>query len=276
MSGPDSRVAVATAQRDGSRGPSQDRIRTTANAVIVLDGASQPEESERDGGWIADQIGAELAARLVDDDRRDLPDALHDAIAAVAARFELVPGEAPSTTVSVVRWTDDTVDVLVLGDTPVIVYTRDGAVHEVRDDRLAHIDAPVDMDTPGTFGFDQPDQWHDLVAIERAARNKPGGYWIAEATPEAAHQAVRAQWPRRSVAAVLVLTDGVADGVDVYGTPPDWPTALQLATPDPQVLVDLVHETEQGDLDGVRWPRTKRHDDKAAALVRFYAAPRAP
>jgi len=30
-----------------------------------------------------------------------------------------------------------------------------------------------------------------------------------------------------------------------------------------------VHDTEAGDPDGRRWPRSKRHDDKALAVIEF-------
>jgi hypothetical protein len=54
------------------------------SAVIVLDGASAPEPTERDGGWLAQTLGDELAGRSTARPRVDLTDALHDAIAAVA------------------------------------------------------------------------------------------------------------------------------------------------------------------------------------------------
>jgi hypothetical protein len=48
-----------------------------------------------------------------------------------------------------------------------------------------------------------------LVTVERQHRNTDTGYWIAETDPDAADLALVRSWPRASVRAVLVATDGV-------------------------------------------------------------------
>ena len=67
----------------------------------------------------------------------------------------------------------------------------------------------------------------------------------------------------------MAMTDGVANGVDRYQVPDDWRLAAEMARQDPANLVDAVHLAEESDPDGTRWPRTKRHDDKAIVLVEF-------
>ncbi|BCJ66252.1 protein phosphatase 2C domain-containing protein [Polymorphospora rubra] len=275
MQPPRTRVAaIRTAERSGRDRPSEDRIFTTANAVILLDGASQPDASNHDGGWYADTLGHELHQRLSAEPHGDLAALLADAIAVVAERHELTPGAAPSATVSIVRWDEHAVDVLVLGDSPVTALTRSGTIHLVRDDRLKGVGLAQRQQLAASagFGFDDHDQWRRLVDAERAQRNQPGGYWIGEAAPEAASHAYRARWDRDDLVAVLVMTDGVSVGVDRYGVPPDWPSAFTLTQDDPARLVELVHDTEATDPDGLRWPRSKRHDDKAVAFIRFRAA----
>ena len=42
----------------------EDRIFTAPTAVIVLDGATQPDSSEHDGGWMAETIGRAVQAAL--------------------------------------------------------------------------------------------------------------------------------------------------------------------------------------------------------------------
>jgi hypothetical protein len=92
---------------------------------------------------------------------------------------------------------------------------------------------------------------------------------VAEAVPEAAHHALTASWPTAELAVVMAMTDGVSNGIERYGIPPDWPTAVDLATDDPGQLVHAVHDAEASDPDGHCWPRSKRHDDKALAVVHF-------
>jgi hypothetical protein len=65
------------------------------------------------------------------------------------------------------------------------------------------------------------------------------------------------------------MSDGVAAGVHRYGIQPDWRRALAVAASDPARLVATVHDAEPSDPMGERWPRTKRHDDKALATILF-------
>jgi hypothetical protein len=100
--------------------------------------------------------------------------------------------------------------------------------------------------------------------------NRPGGYWIAEANPDAGHCAIVRRWPIDSVSAVLVVTDGVSTGVEDYHVLPSWPAALNLSRRQGLAgLLQTIHQAEARDPHGRRWPRPKTHDDKAAALVDF-------
>jgi hypothetical protein len=267
------RARVRTAERRGPDRPSEDRIFTTDNAVIVLDGASQPHSGGRDGGWYADTLGQALRQMLQEEPTGDLGSQLERAIHRVASGHGLRPGESPSATVSILRWTD-CVDALVLGDSPIIALTSEGRVRQVRDERLRGVarDQRRQLAEIGGFASAARDQWSQLISAERSARNRPGGYWIAEATPEAATQAFRACWPFQEITTALVMTDGVSAGVDRYRAPADWPSAFRVAQRSPTDLIELVHSTEATDPDGVRWRRSKRHDDKAVALVEFSPA----
>jgi hypothetical protein len=255
---------VRTAERAAPHRASEDRIFRAGHAVVVLDGASQPDAGERDGGWLAETLGRELQRRLMSDDPRDLTAVLGAAIGEVARTNNLSAGAAPSTTVSIVRWDNTAVDVLVLGDSPVVALTVRSEIREVRDDRLRRV-AAGERERLRASNGDRAD-WRALVAAERARRNTPGGYWIAESDPAAARHARIARWDRGDLVAVLAVTDGVSIGVDRYGVPPDWAAAFAV---DPAELVRAVHAAEESDPDRRRWPRSKVHDDKAAALVRF-------
>ena len=107
-----------------------------------------------------------------------------------------------------------------------------------------------------------------MVEEERRHRNRDGGYWIAEADPCAAAQAVHRAWPREAVRAVLALTDGAAAAVDRYRSPASWADAHRLvAEAGVPALLERSLQAERADPDGVRRPRSKRHDDKTAVLV---------
>lgn len=265
-------VDIRAADRAGGSA-NQDRHYILDRCVIVLDGASSPDPSSPDGGWYADSLGNELRQRLAERPDADLTQTLFDAIATVASLAALIPGTAPSSTVAIFRWSNTTAEAFVLGDSPIIVNTVDG-IESVRDDRLADIagaerHAYQDALRRGHgYGPDHRQHLRKLVDEQRAHRNRPNGYWIAEATPEAAEHARHEQWDMRRLGAALIVTDGVSRGVDQLGTPASWPQAFELANNHgPESLIDRIHDAEATDPDGERWPRSKRHDDKTVVLV---------
>lgn len=259
-------LIVRTAERPGSPDrPSEDRIFTAPNAVIVLDGATQAIPLERDGGWIADELGRRLVDALTTDPGGELVPMLERCIAAMAKDYDLRPDTAPSTTVNIVRRKGDALDVLVLCDSPVIVLDTAGQIHEIRDDRLN--DVITRIRPRGGLQALPVGERMALIAEFEAHRNRPHGFWCVTASPEAALHATQVSFSVCDVDRALSMTDGVAVGVIEYGIPRDWPSAFSAANPHPRQLVDMVHEAEASDPDCSRWPRTKRHDDKAAALV---------
>ena len=256
---------------DGRDRPTEDRVVLLPNAVLLADGATALRDDERSGGWYADHLCTAMARRLTDDPAADLRSVLADAIKDLVAQFGLVPGAAPSSTVAMLRWTPDRVDGLVLADSPVIVFTRNGP-DVLADDRIAGL-------LPG--GYRQrlragAGYGPDHVAAVRAAgqttdrlRNVPGGFWVAEADPVAAAEARVRSWPRPELTAALLASDGVSCGVDDYHLF-EWPDVMALAVDNgPAAVLARVREAERDDQDGLRWPRPKRHDDQALVLVRF-------
>ncbi len=83
-------ATIRTAERPGPDRPTEDRIFTTRNAVIVLDGASQPTPGDHDGGWLADTLGREIRERLTDG-RPDLARVLAASIDRVTTAFSAGP-----------------------------------------------------------------------------------------------------------------------------------------------------------------------------------------
>lgn len=258
---------------DGRKRPTEDRVVLLPNAVLLLDGATELRPEMRGGGWYAEQLSMELARRLTEAPDAALTDVLAAAITALADSHGLRPGASPSSTVAILRWTEDTVDGLVLADSPIVVYTVDGP-DPLTDDRLAALRPSGGgyrdrLRGGGGFGADHAAALR--VGADRTGRlrNVPGGFWVAEADPAAAAQARTRRWPRSRVRAVVLASDGVSCGVDDYGLF-DWSRVLRIAEERGvgEVLAQ-VRAAERDDPGGVRWPRSKRHDDQALAVVRF-------
>lgn len=249
---------------------SDDKVFTTPNAVVVLDGASAFHPVPVPASTYADQLGRTVRDQLTEAPEQDLRDVLASAIQRTATELDLTPGDSPSSTVAIVRQRDAEVDTLVLGDSVIVL--PDGVLTDERMDRL---NMPERREyrqrlARGTGYDDEHKQLLRALQEHQARyRNRDGGYWIAEANPEAAYQAwttIRAL--QRAPWAVLA-TDGIYNTAEHLGHEP-WEA---IADYNEEQLTELLNacqrwETET-DPNGIDLPRSKRHDDKAIAAVRF-------
>jgi hypothetical protein len=278
--------SVVTGELPGGDRPSEDRIFRASGAVIVLDGVSTVSDDQPRGGWYAQVLGERLVAGLAADPNADLRHVLEQAISVIVGEHGLVPGSSPASTVSIVRHRGEQVDALVLADSPVIAFTNDHAVDPVRDSRLAQLVSgrPEYAEYRSWLragrGFQAPEhrallqklRAHQLRHLNNRA---PGGYWVAEAVPEAARHAVVRSWPAVDLAEILVMTDGVSASVEEYGLYPSWDhLARACRTDGPDTVVRAIRNIEAQDPDGRRWPRYKISDDKAIASLQFTPAAR--
>ena len=257
------RLHIVTAERPGDPNiPSEDRIFTTPNACIVLDGATQRVPLERSGGWLADELGRWLQAGLLADPLVDLVELLDEAVANVIDTYNLVRGRSPSATVNIVRRTADHLDVLVLCDSPVVVLDGAGAIHQIRDDRISACVARLRPSDPISTEVEA-----QYLADIESLRNAPDGFWCISASKRSARQSVIWQAPIIQIDTVLAMTDGVSVGVDTYRRPATWRETVELAKRHPSLVLDAVHEAEVADIGQLQERRPKRHDDKALALI---------
>jgi hypothetical protein len=259
---------------DGAPRPTEDVVSVLPNAVVLLDGATSLRAGLPSGGWYARLLAGRLTELLTGSPRLELADLLAAAIRALTREHGLTPRESPSSTVALARWDDDVVEGLVLADSPIVASTMDG-VRVLADDRIAHLPRPGPgyrdrLRSGAGYGRDHVDALRTSAASVGRLRNTAGGFWVAEADPDAAYEARRATWRRADVRRLLLASDGVACGVDDYRVFPDWAAVFDLAAADgPDAVLDAVRAAEDADPDGTRWPRPKRHDDQALAIVDF-------
>lgn len=249
-----------------------DRAFTADHFAIVLDGATAFLPVDVDPGTYAGTLGEAIANQLDDDPAADLPAVVGAAIAHATARLDLTPGRSPSSTVAILRTGDDAVaDLYVLGDSP-IKYGTGTHTASLTDDRLSRVATNerhhyVSRLRAG-HGFDEQHR-AALVALQRAKRdacNRPGGYWIAEANPDAADHGITRQIPATAITWAVLASDGAADLIDHTGQP--WP---DIARADTDQLADLLAQLDEWetttDPDGRALPRAKRHDDKTLVAI---------
>lgn len=267
---PPSSVPVQAATRAGGSN-NQDRYVHGDGFAAVLDGAtSVAGDRSHDPGWYADRLAREIGARMPRGGA--LADTVADAVRAVRDAHRLDPDTSPTSTVALARWSDDTVETYLLGDSFVVVLRADGDETVQTDDRLDAVGAAeraayrARLAAGGEYDVGHRDLLLALQAEQARRRNRPGGYWIAGAEPEAAHHGITTTGERSGVSALVLASDGVAP--ERHPEAVTW-RALSGAAyrrGPAQVLREL-HDAEAADADGRRWPRSKRHDDKTLVIA---------
>ncbi|WP_329518546.1 protein phosphatase 2C domain-containing protein [Spirillospora sp. NBC_01491] len=231
--------------------------------VVVLDGATArpgvDSGCRHDPAWLVRRLGGALAGRLAagaagaagaGGGGEPLSELLAGAIemvcAAHAGTCDLDNPDSPSATVAMLRRRGDALDWLVLADSPVLVDT--GEVLVLRDGRVDRLPSYT-------------------VEAVRAARNSPGGFWVASTRPEAAYEALGGALPLKEVRRAAVLSDGASRLVERFAVL-GWPDLLDLLDRDgPAEVIRRTREAEAAEEQAGE--RGKRYDDATAVMVRF-------
>ncbi|GAB3565981.1 hypothetical protein GCM10027445_12060 [Amycolatopsis endophytica] len=262
-------MRVATAQLPPSE-DSDDKIFTTSNAVIVLDGASAFVPVPVPASTYADCLGRELVACLTAHPEADLRAVLAEAIEQSAKALELEPGKSPSSTVTMLRESNGVVDVLRLGDSVAVL--PQGVL---TDERMDDLDLTPRREYRQRLadggGYDETHRalLRELQTQQGRYRNQDGGFWIAEASPEAAQHALVRHHPASAVPWAVLATDGAFNTMTHTGVT-DWPAISQSSADELAAILERCQQWERDqDPDARQFPRAKRHDDKAIAAVRL-------
>lgn len=260
--------------------PSEDWFSVTPDLIVVLDGATVRTDTGCKHGlpWYVHQLGTVLIHYAASD--LPLQTILKWAITSVAQQHRRTcdlnhPG-TPSAAVGIIRNWNGMQQRLVLGDITVVTETDTDlwAVSDSRVSRTAAIQrAEADLHPLGS-----PEKARaiaEMKPLELAARNKPGGYYIAAADPSAAQEALYSEVPLEDIRRFAVLSDGAARYVDLFGLS-SWREALAfLELCGPEKFIEMVRMAEQGDPLGIQYPRNKGGDDATAVFVRVRAIQRA-
>jgi Protein phosphatase 2C len=234
----------------GGERPNEDYAVCGPRWAVVLDGATPLDVDSgcrHDVPWLVRRLAAGIVAGLLSD-QMPLPDVLAEAIRrtrdAHAGRCDLSNPDSPSSTAAIVRARAGVLDYLVLGDSPVIL-RRGNEIVPIRDDRADHL--------PGGRPYS--------AGVVRRWRNRPGGFWVASTSEQAAREAISGS--AGGVTGAALLTDGVTRLVERYGA--TWPELFKVleGTDGPAALIRWVREAERA----APSPLGKRHDDATAILV---------
>ncbi|WP_244252067.1 protein phosphatase 2C domain-containing protein [Micromonospora antibiotica] len=253
--------------------PNEDWAVAGERLILVLDGATARTGTGCEHGvaWYAAKLGSALAGLAVDRDT-PLADALAQGIRSVAEQHrhscDLDHPGTPSAAIAVLRPRDGSLEFLVLGDVTVVIDTADG-IRVVTDDRVDGT-ARAEREEVNRHPFGTVAKQAALLRMkhaELAARNRPGGYWVAAADPTAASYAITGDVPLDNVRRVAVLTDGAARPVALFDLL-TWADVLDVLDREgPVALIRRVRASEAADPACLRWPRNKCSDDATAVYA---------
>jgi len=232
--------------------------------ALILDGAGRyPGET---GGcihpvtWVVDRLAEHIGKGLDARPGDALPDIVRDAIAATGqdhgTTCDLSDPLSPGAAGALVRHTGSHVEWLVLADCAVILESPEQDCVAIIDDRVDQLpSAPVTNSTVRTY---VPD-------FVRTVRNRPGGFWVLGAVPEAANHALTGSVPASGVRRILLCSDGVSRLTERYKW--QWGDVFaRFEDGGARSLIDAVREAEISDPEPSRW-RGKRHDDATAVMI---------
>lgn len=253
-------------------GLNEDWVSVTSDLVVVLDGATVRTDTGCQHGvsWYVRKLGAAIinaAANRASPLRQVLGDAIAD-VAKLHPECDLTHPGTPSAAVGIVRIDGGELHHAVLGDVSVVIETTDRIqVHS--DDRVSHT-ALTEREEADRYPIGDQRKTAALVQMkhaELAARNQPGGYWIAAAEPDASAHALLGSTNLAEVQRLAVLTDGAGRAVSMFHQH-TWEGLLDiLELAGPTELIQQVRKAEDMDPVGATYPRNKVSDDASVVFA---------
>ncbi len=253
----------------------EDAFGSTSLSLVVVDGATglggeRHTPFPSDAQWFSSRLVravGEHALRPI-----TMRDVLSSAIADCARELNemSVPAGAdlPSASVVFARCSAEVLEILSLGDCTTVVSMVDESVEVIADDAVSGLDVGVVEAAvkiarrAGTTVRWAVQQLGDELRSNRALRNLPSGYWIADPTGVGVPHALVHRFPVGAVADVTLMTDGFAAVHAVTGQFSSWAgVARQLSEGEgPRMMSSLV-EALEADQGWTRYPRLKARDD---------------
>jgi hypothetical protein len=262
-------VQVAIAAQPGSLdGASEDSTATGPDILVLLDGATARTGTGCIHGvsWFASHLADGIKGHAALGPVGALAAAINQTADLHRDTCDLSHPGTPSAAVAIVQVAEGTLRYLVLGDVTVVIDTANG-LRVISDQRVSQT-ALAERAAADAMHAGDPEKPAALVRMkhaELAARNVPGGFWVATTDPAAAEHALTGEISLSEVRQVAALSDGAARAVEPFGLY-DWPGALDvLRESGPGELIRQVRAAESSDPEATRWPRNKLSDDATAA-----------
>ncbi|MEU9512883.1 hypothetical protein [Micromonospora sp. NPDC048169] len=226
--------------------------------LVLVDGAGgiagADEVCHHGIAWYATRLGGALLGALAEErslrdvlaEERSLRDVLAEGVERVTDAHrdtcDVAHPISPFAAVAMLRFSDDLVEHLVLGDAVAVVGRTTGepvVAHDPREVVIARSFEERLKDVP-----EGGDEYRRLLMELRSRRNSPGGFWVAKDDPTVVDEAVTGSGPADGVTVAALLSNGASRLVDTFGLT-DWPGLLRLLETDgPAEVIHRVRQAE--------------------------------
>lgn len=261
-------------------------IDTAARCAVLVDGATGLTKvnliaGETDASWYARELTTRTVA-LLRDPTTPTTQALAQAGTSVASEYLQLPGastlnreDLPSGCVAILRWTNNELEVVMLGDCTAVVTLRDGSTQEVHDATLDELDRQNFERMYRYAAFNNTTMAEARRAINdrfienRLKMNEPDGYWAADSTCRGFGHELVGCFSLSQVAGVFACSDGFAATVDMGVCANTTELATRTLAGEGAQLAEDLRAAELADKDLMRVHRSKISDDATYVAVAF-------
>ncbi|MDO4797356.1 MAG: hypothetical protein Q4A01_04955 [Coriobacteriales bacterium] len=261
-------------------------IRTDARCAVLVDGATGLTKvnlvaGETDASWYARELAQQTAA-LLEDPAMPAARALAQAGTAVAEEYLHMPGSSalgredlPNGSVAILRWSEDKLEVTMLGDCTAVVTLADGSARLVHDATLDELDRQnyermFCYATQNNATMAQARKaLNDRFIENRLKMNEPGGYWAADATCRGFGHELVERFPMAQVTGAFACSDGFVAAVEMGVTADETSLAQDVLAGKGEQVARALRDAEQADRDLMRVHRSKISDDATYIAIAF-------
>jgi hypothetical protein len=262
----------------------EDRATALSQAAWVLDGTTGHHPvrlfpGPTDAAWFAetaDRLLRDRAAQATDGATL-LEDLVHSLIATCQASA-LVPLDSPdidkpAASLALVRFADDALEYVMLGDCKLLLRAHNGAVEALDHSQVAAFDAGLvaalrDMQAAGETDLAKSmTKLRPMILANRRRKNRLGGYGVLADDPACSAFADIGRRPAATITHVLLASDGFYRLVDAYRTHTSATLVHDALSGGLSALYAQLRGIEDADAQCLTYPRLKARDDAAALLL---------
>ena len=257
------------------------------NSAWVLDGATglynrNLVHKDSDAKWFVDEWN-EYLLKNIDNQDKSLKEIIKNGISITKNKYynlvdenHIEPLAFPSSGIALIRWCDNKLEYLVLGDCTFIYKDNKGLVKSFKDYKLEQLDGEVInhinklINGENISLLEARQKSMDMLIKNRLLRNTSEGYWILGFNESAADNCITGTIDlfEEHEYEILLTTDGFYALIDKYKYTNETDIFRLLKDNTLDDLYRKIREIEYSDESGLKYPRLKKSDDASEVYLR--------